>query len=59
MLIDATGYRIAQKNDFQEVMSGASAFLDPGLQGVSSTLYYDQKYYFEVAKGLVTSRGRK
>jgi hypothetical protein len=59
MLIDATGYRIAQENDIQAVMSGASAFLDPGLQGVSSALYYDQKYYFEVAKGLVTSRERK
>lgn len=59
MLIDATGYRVAQENGIQAVMSGASAFLDPGLEGVSSAVYYDQKYYYEVAKGLVTSPERK
>ena len=58
MLIDATSFRIARQNGIKTIMSGHSQHLDPGLEGVSAALYYDRKYYFQVAKGLITRRER-
>jgi hypothetical protein len=56
MLIDSSSYRIARQHGIPFIMSGSSDNLDPGLAGVSSSRYYDQKYYSGVVKGLVAPR---
>jgi len=56
MLISATKFRLARQNGIKAIMEGTSNSLDPGIGGISPALYFDRKYYFEVAKGLLTNR---
>ena len=56
MLIATTKFRLARQNGIRAIMSGSFRKVDPGIVGLSPALYFDRKYYFEVAKGLLTNR---
>lgn len=58
MLIDTTGFRIARQNGIKAIMSGHALHTDPGLGEVSTSLYYDRKYYLAVARDLLSRRER-
>jgi hypothetical protein len=56
MLIDSSGYRIARQNGIKVVISGEGRRHDPGLEGISTALYYDRKYYLNIARHIVRDR---
>jgi len=56
MLIQATKFRLAREYGIKAIMSGSFKKVDPGIAGLSPALYFDRKYYFEVAKGLLSGR---
>jgi len=56
MLIATTKFRLAEQNNIRAIMSGSFRKVDPGIAGLSPALYFDRKYYFEVAKGLLNDR---
>jgi len=59
MLISATSFRLAQQNGIRAIMSGNAMGTDPGLDGVSPALYYDRRYYLNIASGLLGPRDRE
>ena len=58
MLISATAFRLARQNGIGAIMSGNAIATGPGLEGVSSSQYYDRKYYLSVASDIIKSRER-
>jgi len=56
MLISATKFRIAQQHRISAIMSGSFKKVDPGIAGLSPALYFDRKYYFTIAKDLLSKR---
>lgn len=59
MLISATSFRLARQNGIKAIMSGNAIATGPGLEGVSSSRYYDRKYYLTVARNLIKPRERE
>lgn len=58
MLINATAFRLARQNAIKLIMSGNTSQTGPGLEGVSPALYYDRRYYLNVANDLIRRRER-
>lgn len=59
MLIIATKFRLARQNGIKAIMEGTFGKLDPGVAGISPALYFDRRYYLEVAKDILTDREKK
>jgi hypothetical protein len=59
MLINATSFRLAYENKIKAIMSGNYGAIDPGLEGISPSRYYDRRYYFNVTKDLLSPRERE
>ena len=58
MLITATSFRLARQNRIKAIMSGNAMGTNPGLEGVSPALYYDRRYYLNMANGLLARKDR-
>jgi len=58
MLTNATQFRLARQNRIKVIVSGNAMTTGPGLGGVTSSRYYDRKYFLNVAKGLINRRER-
>ncbi|MBN1788208.1 MAG: hypothetical protein JW806_07415 [Sedimentisphaerales bacterium] len=56
MLINATSFRLAREYKIRAVMSGNYGAIDPGLEGMSPSRYYDRRYYFNVVGDLLSLR---
>jgi len=56
MLINATSFRLARENKIRIIISGNYDKIDPGLEGMSPSRYYDRRYYFNVTKDILSSR---
>ena len=59
MLIQATKFRLAREYGIKAIMSGSFRKVDPGIAGLSPALYFDRKYYFGVAKGVLGRKEKK
>ena len=56
MLIDASCLRFARQNSIRSLMSGSSDRLSDARQGMTTSSYYDRKYYFNVLRDQITRR---